>query len=46
MLYYMGDSRHIQNIQVNKVIYKNENCVFYFIEKAMHTDFLANPIHL
>ena len=28
-----GDSRHTQNIQINKVIGENEKCVFYFIEK-------------
>ena len=28
-----GDSRHTQNIQINKVIGENEKYVFYFIEK-------------
>ena len=33
MLYHVGDSRHAQNIQINKVIGENEKCVFYFLEK-------------
>ena len=37
MLYYEGDSRHTQNIQINKVIGENENCVFYFMEKTKQT---------
>ena len=41
----MGDSQHIQNIQINKIIGKNEKCVFYFTEKN-GTDFLANSILL
>ena len=31
----MGDSRHSQNIQINKVIGENEKCVFYFMEKTI-----------
>ena len=27
MLYYMGDSQHNENIQINKVIGENEKCV-------------------
>ena len=38
-----GDSRHSQNIQINKVIGENEKYVFYFMGKK-HADFLANPI--
>ena len=34
MLYHAGDSRHTQNIQINKVIGENEKCVFYFMEKT------------
>ena len=33
MVYHVGDSRHTQNIQINKVIGGNEKCVFYFTEK-------------
>ena len=29
LLYYMGDSWYIQNIQINKVIGGKENCVFF-----------------
>ena len=28
MLYHAGDSRHTQNIKINKVIGENEKCVF------------------
>ena len=34
MLFYVGDSQHTQNIQINKVIGENEKCVFYFMEKT------------
>ena len=37
MLYHTGDSQHIQNTQINKVICENEKCVFYFMEKAIQT---------
>ena len=30
---HVGDSRHTQNIQINKVIGGNEKCVVYFMEK-------------
>ena len=33
MLYHIRESQHNQNIQINKVIGKNEKCVFYFMEK-------------
>ena len=33
MLNLSGDSRHTQNIQINKVISENEKCVFYFTGK-------------
>ena len=33
----MRDSWHTQNIQINKVIGKNEKCVFYFMEKTKWT---------
>ena len=33
-LYYAGESRHTQNIQINKVIGENEKCVFYLTEKT------------
>ena len=29
MLYRTGDSRHTQNIQINKVIGENEKCAFF-----------------
>ena len=45
MLYHVGDSRHTQNIQINKITDENEKCVFYFTEKK-NTDFLANPVFL
>ena len=41
----MGGSWHTQNIQINKVIGKNEKCVFYFMGKINQSDFLANPKH-
>ena len=34
-----GDSRHTQNIQINKVIGENEKCVFYFMEKTLKVPF-------
>ena len=37
MLYPMGDSRHTQNIQINKVIGESEKCVFHFTEKTKWT---------
>ena len=43
MLYHAGDSRHTQNIQINKVIGENEKCVFYFMEKLY--ELLANPMY-
>ena len=33
----MGDSQHTQNIRINKVINKNEKCIFYFTEKTKWT---------
>ena len=36
------DSQHTQNIQINKVIFENEKCVFFY--RKNHTDFLADPI--
>ena len=33
MLYQAGDSQHAQNIQINKFIGENENCIFYFTGK-------------
>ena len=44
MLYHVGDSRHTQNIQINKVIGENEECVSYFTEKN-ETNFSANTTH-
>ena len=41
MFYHAGDSRHTQNIQINKATGKNEKCVFY---GKNHIDFLANPV--
>ena len=38
------DSRHSQNIQINKVTGENEKCIFYFMEKNV-TDFLAKPTY-
>ena len=35
MSHHAGDSRHIHNIQINKVIGENKKCVFYFIEKTI-----------
>ena len=43
MFYHVGENRHTQNIQVNKVIGGNEKCAFYFMKK-IPTDFLASPI--
>ena len=37
MLYHKGDSQHIQNIQINKVIGENEKYAFYFMEKNKWT---------
>ena len=37
MLYHVGDSQHTPNIQNNKVIGENEECVFYFTEKNIQT---------
>ena len=37
MLYHATDSRHTQNIQINKVIGENEKCVHYFTEKTKWT---------
>ena len=31
--YHTGDSQHTKNIQINKVIGENGNCVFYFTKK-------------
>ena len=36
-LYHAADSRHTQNVQINKVIVKNKKCVFYFMEKTERT---------
>ena len=33
----LGDSQHTQNIQIDKVIGKNEKCVSYFTEKTIWT---------
>ena len=33
MLYHVGESQHTQNIQINKVIGKNEKKKSYFMEK-------------
>ena len=30
---HVGNSWHTKNIQINKVVGKNEKCVFYFMEK-------------
>ena len=30
MLYHAGGSPHTQNIQTNRIIGKNEKCVFFF----------------
>ena len=30
MLYHMGDNQHTQNIQMNKVIGENEECVLFY----------------
>ena len=37
MLYHTGDSWRTQNIQINKVIAENEECVFHCTEKAKWT---------
>ena len=44
MLYYMGDSQHNENIQINKVIGESEKYVIYFTQKPIHMEFFANPI--
>ena len=41
-LYHMGDSQHIQNIQINKIIGENEKCVLFYGKN--HMDFLTNPV--
>ena len=38
----MGDSRHTQSIQINRVIGENEKHDFFY--RKNHRDFLANPI--
>ena len=38
MFCHAEDGRHTQNNQINKIIGKNEKCVFYFMEK--NTEFL------
>ena len=43
MLYQAGDSQYTQNIQINKIIGKNEKCTFYFTGKNV-MEFLANPV--
>ena len=40
IFHHAGDSRHSQNIQVNK-IGENENCVFYLTEKNVQTFWLT-----
>ena len=35
-LYHSGDSRHTQNIQINKFIGENEKCVFLFDGKKLN----------
>ena len=37
MLFQAADSHHTQNIQINKVIGENENCVFIFQKKTEWT---------
>ena len=37
MLYYVGDSWHTQNIQINKVIGNNGKCVFILQKKTIGT---------
>ena len=37
MLYQVGDSRHTQNIQINKVIGEMKNVGYFFIEKTKWT---------
>ena len=32
-----GDSGHTQNIQINKIVGKNEKCIFCFMEKTIWT---------
>ena len=44
MLYHSGDSQYTQNIEINKVIGKNEKCVFYFMEKTKQTVWPAQYI--
>ena len=39
---YTGDSQHIQNIQINKVIGESEMCLLFCGKN--HSDFSANPI--
>ena len=41
--YHVGDSRHAQNIQINKVIGEHEKRVLFYGKNR--TDFLANPIY-
>ena len=42
MLYQVGDSRHTQNIQINKVIGENEKSVFYIMGKKTKWTFWPN----
>ena len=37
MLCLTRESQHTQNIQINKVLGKNEKCVSYFMEKTIQT---------
>ena len=36
MLYHAGDRGHIQNIQITKVIGKNEKYVLFYIQKKLN----------
>ena len=44
MLYHVGDSRHTQNIQINKGIGDNEKGVFHFMEKTIRTFWPAQDL--
>ena len=46
MLQHMEDSWHTQNIQINKVIGKNEKYVIYFMEKTKWTFWPTQYVHV
>ena len=45
MSYHAGDSRHTQNIQINKVTCESEKYVFYFTDKTVWTFRPTQSLH-